>query len=166
MSFFYLARDRMCFCLPRSHQLLFLFTSFLRVYFCSVRLYDESHVIYFFVPIFFVVVLLDYPICVWTNFWCSSPLSKWYHAILVDPLCFVRVSLTKNSRIAWHLAISWWPLVPASVQIWLSKRKCMIVWISLLLSRKKVVIKHRQIQTQHFLFPHTCWLSRQKIWRS
>ena len=32
--------------------------------------------------------------------------------------------------------------------------------------KKKVVIKHRQIQTQHFLFPHTCWLSRRKIWRS
>jgi hypothetical protein len=52
------------FFLPRSHQVIFLFTSFLRVFFCSVQFNDESHVIYFFVPDFFVLVLLDYPICV------------------------------------------------------------------------------------------------------
>ena len=58
--FIYLTRVRirMCFYLPRSHQVLFLFTSFLCVFFCSVRFNDESHVIYLFVPDFFVLVIM------------------------------------------------------------------------------------------------------------
>ena len=50
------------------------------------------------------------------------------------------------------------------LQIRWSKRRCrtmtMTVQISLLLPIRKSVIKHHQIETQRFLFPHTCCLSR------
>jgi len=135
--FVYLAGTKCSFCLPHFYAFYFVLSDLM-----------ISPTWYTFVYLIFCVSTVRLP------YLCVN--------ILLMYLASKQVVPYHPPELRGILATSWWPLVPATAQIWLSKRKSMILWISLLFSRKNAVIKHRQTQTQHFLFPHTCWLSRRK----